>query len=80
MGGALGLAILATLATSRTDGDLRVGDAVHGALTDGFHLAFTVGAGFAFFGALVALVVLRQAKPRPPVQPHPEPAPAETTP
>jgi EmrB/QacA subfamily drug resistance transporter len=80
MGGALGLAILATLATSRTDGDLRVGGGIHGALTDGFHLAFTVGAGFAFVGALVALLVLRQAKPRPPAQAHPEPAPLEATP
>jgi len=80
MGGGLGLAVLATLATSRTHGDLRVGSALHGALTDGFHLAFAVGAGFAFAGALVALLVLRQAKPRSGAPPHGEPAPAETTP
>jgi EmrB/QacA subfamily drug resistance transporter len=83
MGGALGLAILATLATSRTDGELHLGAgarAVHAALTDGFHLAFTVGAGFALAGALVALVALRQVKPRTPAAQHREPAPAETAP
>ncbi|MFL5820444.1 MAG: MFS transporter [Solirubrobacteraceae bacterium] len=79
MGGGLGLAILATLATSRTHGDLRVGSALHGALTDGFQLAFAVGAGFAFAGALVALLVLRQAKPRRASQPGGEPVPAQTS-
>jgi MFS family permease len=63
VGGALGLAILATLGTARADGELPAGHvgpaALHHALTDGYHLAFTVGAAFAFVGALVALIVLR---------------------
>jgi EmrB/QacA subfamily drug resistance transporter len=80
MGGALGLAILTTLATARTDAELpdaaaAGARALHAAETDGFHLAFAVGAGFALAGALVALLVLRQARPR--AQPHGEPAPAE---
>jgi EmrB/QacA subfamily drug resistance transporter len=72
MGGGLGLAILATLATSRTHGDLRVGAALHGALTDGFQLAFAVGAGFAFAGAVVALLALRRSGSRPVGQAHGE--------
>jgi EmrB/QacA subfamily drug resistance transporter len=63
MGGALGLAILATVATARTDAVAGAGaqsaDAVHAALTAGYQRAFEVGAGFAVVGALVALVVLQ---------------------
>jgi EmrB/QacA subfamily drug resistance transporter len=78
MGGALGLALLATLATARTDGDLSHGGASPTALTDGFHLAFSVGAGFALAGALVTLFVLRQAVPE--AAAHTQPAPAEGAP
>jgi MFS family permease len=54
-GGALGLAILAALATSRTNRDLRhAGTTAHAALTSGFQLAFIVSAGFTLVGALVA--------------------------
>ncbi|MHB8658359.1 MAG: MFS transporter [Solirubrobacteraceae bacterium] len=57
-GGALGLAILAALATSRTNSDLHHGiGALHtasGALVDGFQLAFLVGAVFALAGAAIA--------------------------
>jgi EmrB/QacA subfamily drug resistance transporter len=56
MGGALGLAILATVATARTNS---LGGHSAAALTAGYDLAFTVAAGFALAGALVALVVLR---------------------
>ena len=55
MGGALGLAILATVATARTSSFGGHGAA---ALTAGFQRAFEVGGGFAVAGALVALVVL----------------------
>jgi EmrB/QacA subfamily drug resistance transporter len=57
VGGALGLAILAAVATSTT------GDAVRDpvALTAGFQDAFRVGAGFAVLGALLALVLIRTA-------------------
>jgi Na+/melibiose symporter-like transporter len=58
-GGALGLAILATLATSRTDSHHAVGAAAtKAALTSGFHLAFVVAAAFSLLGTLVVLVGL----------------------
>src|SRR3712207_7440265 len=44
VGGALGLAVLATLATSRTSGLLADGDSLPAALTAGYHRAFLVGA------------------------------------
>jgi EmrB/QacA subfamily drug resistance transporter len=80
MGGGLGLAVLATLATSRTHADLQGGGALHGALTDGFQLAFAVGAGFAFAGALIALLVLRQPEARAVQRAHGEPVAAESSP
>jgi EmrB/QacA subfamily drug resistance transporter len=55
LGGALGLAILGTLAASHT---AHAGGDPLAALTDGFQLAFVVGAGFCFAGALVAAALL----------------------
>ena len=59
VGGALGLAILATVANSRTQSLLSSG--VHSssvALTKGFDRAFLVGAGFAIVGAILATVLI----------------------
>jgi EmrB/QacA subfamily drug resistance transporter len=59
VGGALGLAILATVANSRTQSLFHAG--VHNAsvaLTKGFDRAFLVGAGFAIAGALLAAVLI----------------------
>ena len=59
VGGALGLAILATVANSRTQSLLHAG--VHSAsvaLTKGFDRAFLVGAGFAIAGAILAAVLI----------------------
>ena len=59
VGGALGLAILATLANSRTQSLLHSG--IHDtsvALTKGFERAFLVGAGFALAGALLAALLI----------------------
>jgi EmrB/QacA subfamily drug resistance transporter len=59
MGGALGLAVLVSLADSRTD-DLRdSGSSGPAALTGGYHLAFVVGTAFAVGAALVAGLLLR---------------------
>jgi EmrB/QacA subfamily drug resistance transporter len=62
VGGALGLAILATIANSRTTDVMAQagGDpsALPTALTEGFQDAFIVGAGFAIAGALLALVLI----------------------
>jgi EmrB/QacA subfamily drug resistance transporter len=59
MGGALGLAVLVSLADSRT-GDLRdSGSSELDALTGGYHLAFIVGTAFAVGAAVVAGLLLR---------------------
>jgi EmrB/QacA subfamily drug resistance transporter len=60
VGGAFGLAVLATLATSRTEGLLADGHGTASALTAGYHLAFAVGAGF-----VVAAIALASTLPRP---------------
>ncbi len=65
VGGALGLAILAAIATAQTNADLRQGAAsAHAALTSGFQLAFVVAAGFSLAGGLVALVGLPRLSSR----------------
>jgi EmrB/QacA subfamily drug resistance transporter len=59
VGGALGLAILATVANSRTKSVLHAGHhdlAI--ALTKGFERAFLVGAGFALVGAALTIVLI----------------------
>ncbi len=59
MGGALGLAFLASLAAARTGGALEAGATQVAALTDGYHAAFAVGAAFAIGAATLAVKVLR---------------------
>jgi len=59
MGGALGLAVLASLAESRKDSLLADGDNLMNALTGGYHVAFVVGALFAAAAAIVAATLLR---------------------
>jgi EmrB/QacA subfamily drug resistance transporter len=59
VGGAVGLAVLATLATSRTEGLRADGESVAAALNGGYHLAYLVGAALVVVGLLVAVVVLR---------------------
>ncbi len=59
VGGALGLAVLATLATTRTDGLLASGHSRAAALTGGYHLAFLIAAGLVAAAIGLALVVLR---------------------
>jgi hypothetical protein len=61
MGGALGLAVLASLAASRTD---RLAASGHGhlaALNGGYHAALLVGAVFAVAAAAVGAIFLRSA-------------------
>jgi EmrB/QacA subfamily drug resistance transporter len=65
VGGALGLAILATVANSRTQGVLTSG--VHNpaiALTKGFDRAFLFGAGFALAGAILAALLISSSDSR----------------
>jgi EmrB/QacA subfamily drug resistance transporter len=58
VGGALGLAILGTLADSFTRGQLHAAVPALRALTDGYQLAFAVGAVFCIVGAVAAVVLL----------------------
>jgi EmrB/QacA subfamily drug resistance transporter len=63
MGGALGLAVLASIAASRSH-SLRVGGTGElSALTGGYHLAFLVGAAFAAAAAVIGGTLLREAQP-----------------
>jgi EmrB/QacA subfamily drug resistance transporter len=59
MGGALGLAVLASLADARTDKLLALGADSVAALNGGYHLAFAVGAVFAAAAALLGAALLR---------------------
>ncbi len=63
IGGSLGLAILATIATARTS-DLAGHVPLKPALTSGFHHAFVVGAAFAGLGAIVSAVLIPRVRPR----------------
>src|SRR5262245_36443862 len=58
MGGALGLAVLASLAASRTDALLADGRSEAAALTGGYHVAFFVGAIFAVSAAALGAFFL----------------------
>jgi len=76
MGGALGLAVLASLAASRTDNLLSAGEGEVAALTGGYHLAFVVGSIFAVAAAVLGAVLLRQgayAVAYPEAEPEPVP-------
>jgi EmrB/QacA subfamily drug resistance transporter len=61
IGGALGVAILTTVATTRTEDLISTGTAEPQALTDGFSLAFWVAAGFAVAAILATLLTLRRS-------------------
>jgi MFS family permease len=65
VGGALGLAILAAIATARTNSELHRAIGEHAALTSGFKVAFLVAAGFAIVGGIIAAVGLPQVARRP---------------
>ncbi len=59
MGGALGLAVLASLAAARTDRLLALGADSLAALNGGYHIAFAIGAVFAAVASLLSAVLLR---------------------
>jgi len=65
MGGALGLAVLASLAASRSDSLLASGDGALVALNGGYHIAFLVGAVFAALAALLGAVLFRSVEHAP---------------
>jgi sugar phosphate permease len=59
VGGAIGLAVLATLSTTRTSHLLAAGHSQASALTGGYHLAFWIAAGLVVAAIVVALTVLQ---------------------
>jgi MFS family permease len=77
IGGALGLAVLSTIATTRTHDVMAAGgSSLHRALTDGFQSAFLGGAVIAALGVLATLVLIRTRDSRA----HVEMSNAEATP
>jgi EmrB/QacA subfamily drug resistance transporter len=72
MGGALGLAVLASVAASRTSSLTASGTSHLAALAGGYHVAFLVGALFAVTAAIVGATLLRTRMPA--AAPHEAPA------
>jgi EmrB/QacA subfamily drug resistance transporter len=79
VGGAIGLAVLATLATERTENLLAEGEPAASALNSGFHLAYLVGAALVVVAIAIALSVFRVRMPEGATAAVPE-VPAEPVP
>jgi MFS family permease len=77
VGGALGLAVLATLSSSRADHLLGAGESPAAALTAGYHLAFGVGAVLVLIALVLAAAVLRRPAAADPTTRERVPAAAE---
>ena len=60
IGGGIGLAILSTVATTRTNHLLAEGTSPPAALTEGFRVAFWVGAGFAVIALAATTILLKR--------------------
>jgi EmrB/QacA subfamily drug resistance transporter len=73
MGGALGLAVLASLAASRTSSLTAAGDSELVALAGGYHAAFLVGALFALSAAVLGATLLREPASMPSHEAEPVP-------
>jgi EmrB/QacA subfamily drug resistance transporter len=74
IGGALGIAALATIATSRSADALAGGSALPAALVEGFTGAFVAGAIIAGLGIVAALTLIRRDELEPQAVPEAEPA------
>lgn len=70
VGGAIGLAVLATVATERTEGLAGAGETAASALNSGYHLAYLIGAGLVAVAIAVAITLLEPVR-----QPSEEHAP-----
>jgi len=58
VGGALGLAVLATLSATRSEALIKSGESTTAALTSGYHLAFGIGAALVLIAIIVAVTIL----------------------
>jgi EmrB/QacA subfamily drug resistance transporter len=77
VGGSIGLAVLATLSTERTNSLLADGEGQLQALNSGYHVAYLIGAGLAAIAVAIAVFVLRSPSPQEmPVPQEGEPQPA----
>ena len=76
VGGALGLAVLATLSATRSETLIEQGNSTAEALTEGYQLAFLIGAGLVVAAIVVAVTVL-QPEPQAAEESEPEVAEAE---
>jgi sugar phosphate permease len=74
VGGALGLAVLATLSASRSAALIEAGEPTAAALTGGYHLAFGIGAVLVLVAITVAVTVLQ---PEPQSEPEEDVDPVE---
>jgi MFS family permease len=63
VGGAIGLALLATISTERTQSLLDEGESTAAALNSGFHIAYLIGAACAVAAIVTAVTVLRSQSP-----------------
>ena len=63
--GALGLAVLSTLAANHTKGMLAEDHGLTSSLIDGYQLAFLIGAGTIAIGIVLAFALLRPGTPQP---------------
>jgi EmrB/QacA subfamily drug resistance transporter len=68
MGGALGLAVLASLAAAQTAAVTKLGASTLEALNSGYHHAFSTGAGFAMLAALLGFIGFARVKTAPGTQ------------
>ncbi|WP_251067388.1 MFS transporter [Streptomyces sp. ISL-36] len=75
IGMALGVAVLSTLAASRTESLTAAGRPAAEALTGGYHLAFAVGTGLLLAALTVAFTVLRRPDQAPETRTRPDQAP-----
>jgi EmrB/QacA subfamily drug resistance transporter len=73
VGGAVGIAVLSTIAVSTTDDAVASGHSAPVALTDGFVNAFWAGAAIGFAGVLVSIFVVRTRDLKPQEAPAAEP-------
>jgi MFS family permease len=78
VGGAIGLAVLATVAAGRSEGLIAAGEPVPAALVSGYHLAYLVGTGLVAVAIVVVYAVLgnrpQATEQAPETADQPEPA------